>query len=213
MKKCRVLLVDDHPMWRFGMIALLEMEPDMQVVGEAGDGEEGVRLAVELQPDLVLMDIVMPGIDGVEATRQIVRACPNTAILIMTMLDDDSVFDAMRAGARGYQCKVALRADILRAVRAVVEGEAIFSPGAARRLLNHFNTGQSEEPERFPSLTPRERQILDLLALGLTNQEIAEQVALSAKTIRNRVSIIFSKLQVNSRAEAIIRARKVGIGV
>lgn len=213
MKKCRVLLVDDHPMWRFGMIALLEMEPDMQVVGEAGDGEEGVRLAVELQPDLVLMDIVMPGIDGVEATRQIVRACPNTAILIMTMLDDDSVFDAMRAGARGYQCKVALRADILRAVRAVVEGEAIFSPGAARRLLNHFNTGQREEPERFPGLTPRERQILDLLALGLTNQEIAEQVALSAKTIRNRVSIIFSKLQVNSRAEAIIRARKVGIGV
>lgn len=213
MKEIRILLADDHPMFRFGIRSLLEIEPDMIVVGEASNGEEAVQLAIDLRPDVILMDLVMPEMDGVQATRQIVQVQPEIAVLIMTMLDDDSVFDAMRAGARGYLFKGASRDETLRAIRAVSEGEAIFSASAAQRLLDFFNPAPATHSEPLPELNHREREILDMIAHGLTNQEIAEQLNISVKTVRNRVSIIYAKLQVKSRSEAIIRARKSGLGL
>ncbi|MFO7634999.1 MAG: response regulator transcription factor, partial [Caldilinea sp.] len=174
--------------------------------------EQAVRLAAELQPGVVLMDLNMPEMGGVEATRRIVQMQPSVAVLVVTMLDDDSVFAAMRAGARGYLLKGAEGDDTLRAIRSVAEGEAIFSPTAARRLLSFFSSAASRTPAPFPELTDREREILDLIARGLTNQAIADRLALSPKTVRNQVSMIFSKLQVAGRGEAIVRAREAGLG-
>jgi len=210
----RVLIADDHVSFRSGLRALLETAGDMAVVGEAGTGDEAVRKATTLQPDVVLMDLNMPGMDGLEATRRIVGTAPHVAVLVVTMYDDDdSVFDAVRAGARGYVLKGAQRAELLRAVRAVVAGEAIFGPGVARRLLASFARPRpAADVTLFPELTDREREILELVAQGRSNPEITADLGLSPKTVRNHVSNIFSKLQVRDRAEAIVRARQAGMG-
>jgi DNA-binding NarL/FixJ family response regulator len=209
----RVLIADDHPVFRFGLRALLDTEACTEVVGEARSGQEAVALAASLEPDVVLMDINMPELNGIEATRRIVADRPGTAVLIITMFDDDRVFAAMRAGARGYLLKGAEGEETLRAIRAVAGGEAIFSPNAAERLIKFFAAApQDAVAPAFPDLTPRELEILSLLAQGLSNSAIAERLVLSPKTVRNQVSTVFSKLQVASRAEAIVRAREAGLG-
>lgn len=215
----QILIADDHPVFRFGLRALLEAQTDMVVVGEADSGETAVTLAQSLKPNVVLMDINMPGINGIEATKQIAARLPETAVLIITMFDDDTVFTAMQAGARGYLLKGAQGDETLRAIRAVANGEVIFSPGVAEQMMAFFMKGgretatmDSAEADPFPELTPRERDILELLAQGLTNTAIAEKLVLSPKTIRNQVSNIFSKLQVASRSEAIVKAREAGLG-
>ena len=210
----RVLLVDDHPLVRNGLRALLASVPSMTVVGEATNGEEAIAQAAELQPDIILMDLHMPRLNGVEATRRIVQAHPHIAILVLTMLEDDaSVFAAMRAGARGYLLKGADQADVLRAIGAAAHGEAIFSPPIARRLMQYFANMQPILPQAaFPDLTEREREILGLIAMGKSNAEIAEELVLSLKTVSNHASNIFSKLQVVDRAQAVLRARQAGLG-
>jgi len=209
----RILIADDHPVFRFGLKALLEAEADTEVVGEATSGKEAVALASALQPDVILMDLNMPDLNGLEATRQIMEANPETGILVITMFDDDSVFAAMRAGARGYVLKGAEGEETLRAIRAVANGEAIFSPAVAERMMQFMTQPRMAAAETpFPELTAREREVLELVAQGLTNTAIAERLVLSPKTIRNHVSNIFGKLQVADRAEAIIRAREAGLG-
>lgn len=214
MEPLRVLVADDHPLFRSGMRALLAAVPDTQLVGEAATGEEAIALAAELQPVVVLMDLQMPGVGGIEATRRILGASPHVGVLVVTMLEDDySVFQAMRAGARGYVLKDADEEDVLRAIRAVGRGEAILSPTLARRLADFFAAPRPAAPPRaFPELTQREREVLDLIAQGLGNSEIAERLVLSPKTVRNHISNVFSKLQVADRAAAIVRARKAGLG-
>lgn len=214
MDMVRVLIADDHPVFRFGLRALLSAEPGIEVVGEATTGEEAVELMETLHPDIALMDINMPGISGIEATRRITRANPQAGILVLTMFeDDDSVFAAMRAGARGYLLKGTAADDTIRAIRAVSSGEAIFSPAVALKLMQYFAAPHpSAASQAFPELTEREREILELIAQGYTNTAIAERLVLSAKTVRNHVSNIFGKLQVAGRAEAIIRARDAGLG-
>lgn len=205
-----ILLVDDHPLFRLGLRNLLEGLPDLAVVGEAADGAEAVRLVEELEPALVIMDIAMRGLNGVESTRQILERRPGTRVLIVTMFDDDSVFDAVKAGALGYILKGADPDEIIRAIRSVANGEAIFSPNTARRLSSFFSRSKPATP--FPELTEREQQVLQRIARGLTNAAIADELYLSDKTVRNHVSNIFSKLHVASRAEAVARARDAGVG-
>ena len=214
MEPVRVLIADDHPHFRDGLRALLLSAPDLEVVGEAGDGEEAISLAVELQPDVILMDLNMPGVGGIEATRRILHTSPHIAILVVTMFeDDDSVFAALQAGARGYLLKGALKAEILRSIRAVSCGEAIFGPSIAKRLMQYFASPRPSAPhDALPELTDREREILTLIAQHETNPEIARRLYLSPKTVRNHVSNIFTKLQVADRAQAIIRAREAGLG-
>ena len=180
----------------------------------AANGEEAIVLATELKPDIILMDLHMPGLNGIEATRRIVQASPRIGILVLTMLEDDaSVFAAMRAGARGYLLKGADQAEVLRAISVVAHGEAIFSPSIAQRLMQYFANMQPILPQAaFPDLTEREREILGLIAMGKSNAEIAEDLVLSPKTVSNHVSNIFSKLQVVDRAQAVLRARQVGLG-
>lgn len=210
----RVLIADDNPRFRQGLRALLQAASETEVVGEAASGAEAVALADSLQPDVILMDIKMPDGNGIDATRQILETSPHIGILMLTMVeDDDSVFASMRAGARGYLLKGALKAEILRAVRGVSSGEAIFGPAIARRLMDYFATPRpAANGEVFPELTAREREILSLIAQHLTNPEIAARLSLSPKTVRNIASSIFTKLQVTDRAEAIIRAREAGLG-
>src|SRR5262245_35251892 len=210
----RVLIADDHPIVRNGMRALLATVPDIEVVGEATSGDEAIAGAVALQPDVVLMDLQMPGVGGVEATRQILYASPHIRVLVVTMFEDDhSVFTAMRAGARGYIVKGATPDEMLRAIRAVGSGEAIFSSAIAQRLIEFFAAPRPPvPPQTFPELSEREREILELVAQGASNVEIATRLVLSPKTVRNHVSNIFSKLQVADRAHAIIRAREAGMG-
>ncbi|MDP9409026.1 MAG: response regulator transcription factor [Actinomycetota bacterium] len=211
-ERIRVLIADDHPLFRDGMHGLLDSVPDTEVVGEAGTGEEAVRLAAELQPDVILMDLKMPGMNGIQATREVLSSNPAIGILVLTMLeDDDSVFAAMRAGAQGYLLKGANQAEILRAIRAVANGEAIFGPGIARRVMRLFSK-PAALPRAFPELTDREGEILALIAQGRGNQEIAERLGISLKTVQNHVSIVFGKLQVVDRAQAVIRAREAGLG-
>jgi DNA-binding NarL/FixJ family response regulator len=209
----RILIADDHTFFREGMRGLLSAMPDTVVVGEAGDGNEAVAQAAGLQPDVVLMDVRMPGINGIEATRRIVHASPHIAVLVVSMLeDDDSVFAAMRAGARGYLLKGANQAEILRAIRAVANGEAIFGPTIARRLMGFFDRSTpAAQPFLFPELSSRERDVLLLVAQGRTNHEIADHLYLSLKTVRNHVSNILSKLHVADRAQAALRAREAGL--
>jgi len=211
----RVLLVDDHPVFRHGMRSLLEAVPDVEVVGEGRDGSEAVELAGRLRPDVVVMDLNMPGLDGVAATREICGALPDTGVLVLTMFeDDDSVFAAMRAGARGYLVKGADSPEVLRAIEGVAAGDAIFGPSVAQRVLGYLTRPLSSRDERlFPDLTSREREILELIAAGSGNAAIAQRLFLSPKTVRNNVSNIFVKLQVADRAEAIVRARRAGLGL
>jgi DNA-binding NarL/FixJ family response regulator len=213
-ERIRVLIADDHPLFRDGIHGLLDSVPDTEVVGESASGEEAVMLAEALQPDVILMDIKMPGINGLQAMREILHTSPHIHILIVSMLeDDDSVFAAMRAGARGYVPKGSNQGEMLRAIRAVANGEAIFGPGIAQRLIGFFSASRPSVQSRiFPELTEREAEILALIAQGRTNEEIAGQLVLSLKTVRNHVSNIFSKLQVADRAQAIIRARDAGLG-
>ena len=214
MELIRVLIADDHPHFRDGLRALLVSAPDLEVVGEAGDGEQAISLAAKLQPDVILMDLNMPGMGGIEATRRILRTSPHIAVLVISMFeDDDSVFTALQAGARGYLLKGALKAEILRSIRAVASGEAIFGPSIAKRLIQYFATPRpSAPPDAFPELTDREHEILALIARHDTNPEIAKRLYLSPKTVRNHVSNIFTKLHVSDRAQAIIRAREAGLG-
>ena len=210
----RILLVDDHPLVRNGLRALVASVADMTVVSEASNGEEAITQAAELQPDIILMDLHMPGLNGIEATRRIVQAHPHIGILVLSTLEDDaSVFAAMRAGAQGYLLKGADQADVLRAIGVAAHGEAIFSPPIARRLMQYFANMQPILPSSaFPDLTEREREILGLIALGESNAEIAVELVLSPKTVSNHVSNIFSKLQVVDRAQAVLRAKQAGLG-
>ncbi|MFC4061336.1 response regulator [Planomonospora corallina] len=206
------LVVDDHPVFRQGLRGLLGAM-DIEVVGEAADGQEAVALAAELQPDVVVMDLQMPNGNGIEATRTITRTSPRIGVLVLTMFhDDDSVFAAMRAGARGYLLKEAGAEEIGRAVRAVAAGEAIYGPRIARRVLAFFAGLPGPALPAFPELTEREREVLELVAQGRSNTEIAGILFLSGKTVRNHVSNIFMKLQVADRAQAIVRAREAGLG-
>ncbi len=209
----RILIADDHPIFRFGMRTLLTSMPDMTVVGEAVTGEEAVQLVETLLPDVVLMDIHMPGMSGIEATAHIRTQHPRTAILIVTMLDDDSVFAAIRAGARGYLLKGAEPAETLRAIRAVASGEAIFSPGVAERVMHYFAHPlvSPSQSVTLAQLSEREREVLTLIAQGLTNAAIAERLVLSPKTVRNYISEIYSKLQVTDRIQAVLLARESGL--
>ena len=215
MEPTRILIADDHAHFREGLSALLLSASDLEVVGQAADGEEAISLAAELQPDVVLMDLDMPGTGGIEATRRILNTSPHISILVISMHeDDDLVFAALQAGARGYLLKGASKAEILRAIRAVVSGEAIFGPIIAKRLMSYFASPHPRNalPEAFPELTEREREILSLVAEHQTNPEIAKRLHLSQKTVRNHVSNIFTKLQVSDRAQAIMRAREAGLG-
>jgi DNA-binding NarL/FixJ family response regulator len=212
--RLRVLIADDHPILRDGLrLALFDL-PDAEVVGEAASGAEAVELAAALQPDVILMDLNMPELSGVEATRQIVQASPHIAVLVLTMYDDDtSVFATMRAGARGYLLKGADQDQIVQAVRAVARGEAIFGSGIATKLLGYFaNPRGTQLAPAFPELTDREREILELIARGKNNQQITQQLVISPKTVRNHISNIFAKLHVADRAQAIVRAREAGLG-
>ncbi|KRC64829.1 LuxR family transcriptional regulator [Aeromicrobium sp. Root236] len=209
----RVVLADDHPVVRGGLRALLESIDGYEVVGEAVDGEGAVRETQLQRPDVVLMDIRMPGIDGLEATRRLRVAVPDAMVLVLTMFDDDdTVFAAMQAGARGYLLKGAQQDEIDRAIRAVVAGEAIFGPGVAARVLGHFSQPRTAPELPFPELTDREREVLDLVAAGKRNHAIADELALAPKTVANHISSIFAKLAVSDRSAAIVRARDEGLG-
>jgi DNA-binding NarL/FixJ family response regulator len=210
----RVLLVEDHPMFRDGLARMLESVEDVEIVAEAGTGEEAVQLAEQLKPTIVLMDLNLPKMSGIEATKRIIQKQPNIGILILTMYDDDSsVFAAMRAGARGYLLKEANRNEIIRAIQAVGDGEAIFSPSIARRMMYYFEAKSKQaQVDVFPQLTEREREVLDHIARGENNADIASELGLNQKTVRNHVSNILSKLHASDRAQAIIMAREAGLG-
>lgn len=213
MDSIRVLVADDHLLFRDGLRALIASAPDCELAGEATTGTEAVSLAEELQPDVILMDVKMPDMDGIQATRKIASTSPHAGILVLTMLDDDnSVFTAMRAGARGYLLKGASHDEMLLAIRAVAGGQAIFSPAIATRMMDFFNTMHPvKAPDVFPELTDREREVLGLIAKGHNNAQIARELVISPKTVSNHISNILSKLQVADRAEAIIRAREAGL--
>src|SRR6266568_210829 len=214
MALLRVLIADDHPMFRQGLRTVIDAHPSIEVIGEATSGQEAIESCEQLQPDVVLMDIRMPGINGIEATRRILQTSPHIRVLILTMFQDEaSVFTAMRAGARGYVLKDADKEDILRALFAIGRGEAIFSPEVATRIVDFFAASHPAAPRQaFPSLTEREREILYLVAKGEPNAEIATRLSLSAKSVSNYVSNILGKLQVADRAAAIVRAREAGLG-
>jgi DNA-binding NarL/FixJ family response regulator len=214
MDEIRILIADDHPMVRDGLrMALLEL-PNAEVVGEAASGTEVIERAAALLPDVILMDLHMPGLSGVDATREIVRMSPHIAVLVLTMVDDrNTLFAAMRAGARGYLLKGADQDEIVAAVRAVARGEAVFGPGIAAKLLGYFaSVGGPQVAPAFPELTDREREVLELIAQGKSNQEITRQLVISPKTVSNHVSNVFAKLHVADRAQAIVRAREAGLG-
>jgi DNA-binding NarL/FixJ family response regulator len=213
-----VLIADDHVFYREGVRALLSNSPEITVIGEANNGDEVIAKAAELNPDVILMDLKMPGMNGIEATRRIIQGQAKIGILVITMFDDDdSVFAAMRAGARGYLLKDADKDELVRAIVAVKKGEAIFSPAIAQRMIQYFGTSParqstSQKPDEFTELTERELQILDLIAQGHNNLVIANKLSLSIKTVQNYVSSILTKLQVADRAQAIVRAREAGLG-
>ncbi len=214
MDKISILIADDEPSFREGLSALFKSASDVEVIGSAATGEQAIRLAADLQPDVILMDINMPGVNGIEATRQILTKSPHIGILMLTMFeDDDSVFAAMRAGARGYLLKGAPKAEILRAIQTVGSSGVVFGAAIAQRMMRYFAGLRPVEPaELFPDLTEREREILGLVARGHNNAEIAQRLTLSGKTVRNHISNIFSKLQVADRSQAIVRAREAGLG-
>jgi len=210
----RILLVDDHPIYRDGLEVLLGSIAGFDVVAVAGDGAAAVEAAREHRPDVIVMDIQMPVMDGIEATNRIVTSDPDAGIIVLTMSEDDeSIFQAMRAGARGYLLKAANQEDITLAIRAVAAGGVIFGSAVASRMSDYFaRAATSAASPPFPQLTPREREILDLLAAGRTNPQIAAALYLSPKTVRNHVSMIFTKLHVDDRGGAVVVAREAGLG-
>lgn len=212
MNPIRVLIADDHPVFRFGMRALLDAEPDIEVLDEATTGEQAVQMAASLKPDLVLMDINMPGIHGIEATRQVLEHDPTIGVLIVTMIEDDTVLAAMRAGARGYLLKGAEGEETLNAIRTVAAGGSVFSPKVADRVIGFMSGATTASRRPFPDLTEREFEILEMMARGLTNMAIANRLVISDKTVRNYVSTIFRKMGVTSRGAAIARAHQAGLG-
>ncbi|NWG06083.1 MAG: response regulator transcription factor [Chloroflexi bacterium] len=218
MMPIKVLIADDHVFYREGVRALLGNVPEIEVIGEAGSGEETLAKAQDLQPDVILMDLNMPGMNGIETTRRIHATQPKVGVLVITMFDDDnSVFAAMRAGARGYLLKDADKEEVVRAIVAVERGEAIFSPAIAQRMMKYFSapssaSNQKGQPSEFAELTEREFEILDLIAQGDNNAVIANKLSLSIKTVQNYVSSILNKLQAADRAQAIVRAREAGLG-
>jgi DNA-binding NarL/FixJ family response regulator len=217
----RVMLVDDHHMFREGVASLLARAGDIVLIGEAATGEDAIRLAETLLPDIVLMDVKMPGMGGIEATRAIVTCSPHIGVIMLTMFEDDeSVFAALKAGARGYVLKDADRGTLMRAIRAVAQGEALLGPSIARRVLEQFSVPTPPTPtpvaprlapELFGELTPRELEVLRLIAQGLRNRDIAGRLVISEKTVQNHISNIFAKLQVNDRSQAIVRALQGGL--
>ena len=215
MEPIHVLIADDHRLYREGVRKMLSVAPDIEIVGDAVSGEEAIAQALALQPDVILMDLKMPGVNGIEATRRILYASPRIGVLVLPMFEtDETVFAAMRAGARGYLLKDVDQEDVIRAVKAVSRGDAIFSPAIAERLIHYFAALRPSVADlAFPELTDREREILHLIAQGHSNSEIAERLLLRTKTVQNHVSNIFSKLQVADRAQAIVRARDAGLGL
>ncbi|MBI3960159.1 MAG: response regulator transcription factor [Chloroflexi bacterium] len=218
-KPVRILIADDHALFREGVNSLLLASPDIISIGQASSGQEAVALTLSLAPDIVLMDVHMPDLNGIEATRRILAARPETGIVVLTMLEDDAtVFGAMRAGARGYVLKGSHHQDLLLAIRAVAAGQVIFGPGVAARMLNYFESlhgaffGAAKPESAFPELTARELDVLRLIAQGQNNSEIAGQLVISPRTVRNHITSIFSKLQVADRAQAVVRARQAGLG-
>ena len=217
MTPIKLMIADDHRLFREGIKALLAVTEDIKIVVEAEDGESVLQKCQELQPDVILMDINMPGLNGIQATARILEKQPQTRIVMLTMLEDDaSVFHAMRAGARGYLLKGADPQEVLSVIRAAAEGQALFGPAIAERLLNYFKELSTKPalPQTgaaFQELTERELEVLRLISQGLNNQEIAHKLFLSPKTVRNHITNIFSKLQVADRAQAIVRAREAGL--
>ncbi len=218
METIRLLVADDHALFREGLRALFSATPGIQIVGEAATGEETVAMAEKHQPDIILMDINMPGVNGIEATRRILRAHPALGVIMVTMLEDDaSLFSAMRAGARGYVLKGAHHQELLQTIRVVAEGQAIFGAPIATRIRNFFEHFEADlkstlPGEAFPELTPRELEVLELIAQGVNNSQIAQKLVVTDKTVRNHITSIFSKLQVADRAQAIIMAKDAGMG-
>jgi len=218
MKKIRILIADDHTLFREGLRALLNVTPDIEVVGEAADGESAIAQIGAAQPEVILMDINMPGVNGIEATRSILKEHPTLGIIMVTMLEDDaSVFAAMKAGARGYVLKGAHHDEILQAIRAVAGGQAVFGPAIAARMMIFFQSLGTRPQSNasatvFPELTDREREVLVLMTQGASNKDIAEKLVISGKTVSNHITNIFSKLQVADRAQAVLRARDAGMG-
>lgn len=207
----RVMIVDDHPAFRRGVALMVEGVAEIEIVAEAETGAEAVELATEASPDVVMMDLRMPDLDGIEATRRISRLDASPAVIVLTMFeDDDSVFAAMRAGARGYLLKGADQDEIVGAIRAAALGQVILGPEIATRVIAHFATGARSSDLAFPLLTAREREVLELIARGKANATIAHELMISLKTARNHVSNVFTKLQVNDRAAAITKAREAG---
>jgi len=213
MERLRILVVDDHADFRSGLEALVASNDAMELVGSVANGLEAVGNAMALQPDVVLMDLHMPLLNGVEATARIVGSSPHIGVLVLSMVDDEeSVFAAVRAGARGYLLKGARRGEILRAIEAVGSGEVIFGPGIAERVVTYFQSVRARPVgDLFPQLTDRERAVLGRIAAGLDNAEIARELGVSTKTVRNHSSNIFAKLQVAHRAQAIVMAREAGM--
>ncbi|MBW6439362.1 response regulator transcription factor [Actinoplanes hulinensis] len=209
----RVLVADDHPIFRDGLAMLLTSVDGLEVVGTAADGVEAVAAAARLLPDVVVMDVQMPRLNGVEATRRLAVDAPGVGVVVLTMSEDDgTVFAAIRAGARGYLVKGAEQEEIVRAISTVAAGGAIFGATLAQRIAEFFAAGPPQPTDAFPQLTAREREIFELLAAGRSNAQIAAALYLSPKTVRNNVSNVFAKLQVADRTEAILRAREVGLG-
>lgn len=210
----RVVIADDHPMFRYGLRAALAAGDEVEVVGDAADGRELLALVNSTRPDVVITDLSMPALDGAAAAGEILARHPGTGVLVLTMHDDnEALFGAMRAGARGYLLKGADRDEIVRAVLAVADGEAVYGAAVARRITDFF-TGAHRDytATAFPELTDRERQVLELVAAGCGNHDIAHRFALSEKTVRNHVSAVLVKLQVRDRAAAVAKARDAGLG-
>ncbi len=219
MEKIRVLIADDHALFREGVCALLNAMPDIEVVGEASDGEGAIAQVTKTQPNVILMDVNMPNLNGIDATRLILNSHPDLGIIMVTMLEDDaSVFAAMKVGARGYILKGAHHEEVLQAIRTVAGGQAVFGPAVAARMMTFFQsldtTPKSAAPtDAFSELTAREREVLQLISDGARNKDIAEKLFISGKTVSNHITNIFSKLQVANRAQAVLRARDVNMGL
>lgn len=208
-----IVLADDHPLVRQGLRAVFDTVRDLEVVAETDNGQDAVRLCVERHPDVVLMDLQMPGLHGIDATRQVCKSAPETAVLVLTMFDDDdTVFAAVAAGAAGYLLKGSGGADIVAAVQAVAAGQVVFGPALAKRLQAWFSRPPARPDTPFPELTDRERDILAHVAAGLTNAEIGAKLFLSPKTVANNLTAILAKLHLANRSEAIVKAREAGLG-